>query len=199
MNEKDNHAESPLTLSVSRRKLFSTFGALGLTGATFSQLNSSPALAAALPAIDKAGRDNQDGWRWCNKCQGLFFSGNATQGVCPAWGAHDSTGSGNYQLVDNIPGAPGQHNWRWCHKCQGLFFASHPFQGRCPAGNAHVTVGSGNYALMFFSPGGSGQHNWRWCNKCEGLFFAGGFNLGVCPAWDAHDLSGSGDYALIVS
>ena len=36
MNKKDSHVYSPLTFSVSRRKLFSTFGALGLTGATFS-------------------------------------------------------------------------------------------------------------------------------------------------------------------
>jgi hypothetical protein len=198
VNKKDSQVHLPLTSGMSRRQVISTFGALSLTGAALSQLDSPAALAAAaLPAVDNVSRDNQAGWRWCNKCQGLFFAGSATQGVCPAWGAHDSTGSGNYQLEANVPAAPGQHNWRWCHKCQGLFFASHPFQGRCPAGDAHANVGSGNYILMSFSPGGAGQHNWRWCNKCEGLFFAGGFNLGICPAWDAHDLSGSGDYALL--
>ncbi len=192
MNKKNSHVDVSLT----RRALFSAFGALGLTGATLSHLDNSPALASA--ALNTKIQDNQGGWRWCNKCQGLFFSGNS-QGVCPAWGAHDSTGSGNYQLVDNVVGGPGQHNWRWCNKCQGLFFDGYPFQGRCPAGDSHIITGSGNYVLMSFTPGSPGQHNWRWCNKCMGLFFAGSFNMGACPAWDAHDLSRSGDYVLVVS
>ena len=41
----------------------------------------------------------QDNWRWCHKCQGLFFGGNATQGHCPAGGAHDHVGSGDYSLL----------------------------------------------------------------------------------------------------
>jgi hypothetical protein len=197
MDQKNNQADLPLTSSVSRRKLFSTFGALGLTGATLSQVNIAPVLASDVVSL--SAQDLQAGWRWCNKCQGLFFSGGAAPGVCPAWGAHSSTGSGNYHLVNNLPGSAGQPNWRWCYKCQGLFFAGHPFQGRCPAGDAHSMINSGNYVLMNFAAGTPGQHNWRWCNKCEGLFFASGFNLGICPAWDAHDLTGSGDYTLIVS
>jgi hypothetical protein len=41
----------------------------------------------------------QDNWRWCNKCQGMSFAGNATQGSCPAGGNHDHNGSGNYLMV----------------------------------------------------------------------------------------------------
>jgi hypothetical protein len=200
MDQKNNHADLPQTLSVTRRKLISAFGAASLAGAALTQFDISTAQASAtLPASNAIAKDSQAGWRWCNKCQGLFFSGSPTQGVCPAWGAHDSTGSGNYQLTANVSGGPGQQNWRWCSKCQGLFFASHPFQGRCPAGQAHTTAGSGNYVLMSFALGSPGQRNWRWCNKCEGLFFGGGFNLGVCPAWDAHNLTGSGDYMLLLS
>jgi hypothetical protein len=41
----------------------------------------------------------QTGWRWCDNCQGLFFGGGSSQGVCPAGGgAHDSSQSGDYSL-----------------------------------------------------------------------------------------------------
>ncbi len=40
---------------------------------------------------------NQSHWRWCRKCQGLFFGGNANSRR-PAGGEHDKTGSGNYSL-----------------------------------------------------------------------------------------------------
>jgi hypothetical protein len=89
----------------------------------------------------------QDNWRWCHKCQGLYFAGNPGS-HCPAGGAHENVGSGNYDLVQNWPQAPGQDNWRWCHKCQGLYFAGNP-GSHCPAGGAHENVGSGDYALMF--------------------------------------------------
>ena len=137
----------------------------------------------------------QDNWRWCHKCQGLYFAGNPGS-HCPAGGAHDQTGSGNYDLVLNWLAAPGQNNWRWCHKCQGLYFAGNP-GSHCPAGGAHDHTGSGDYKLIFTAWGSSGQYNWRWCHKCQGLYFAG--NPGShCPAGGAHDQAGSGDYSLII-
>ena len=86
----------------------------------------------------------QRNWRWCSKCQGLWFGGNPA-GPCPAGGKHVKTGSGNYTLATN-PGA-GQANWRWCGKCQGLQFGGNP-AGPCPAGGTHVKVGSANYRLV---------------------------------------------------
>jgi hypothetical protein len=136
----------------------------------------------------------QQNWRWCHKCQGLYFAGNATQGICPTGGAHDHAGSGDYILANNTPGALGQQNWRWCHKCQGLYFAGNATQGICPTGGAHDHAGSGNYTLVQNIPGAFGQANWRWCNKCQGLAFAGGNpSLGPCPAGGTHDHAGSGD------
>ncbi len=135
----------------------------------------------------------QYGWRWCKKCQGLFFAGNS-RGDCPAGGSHNLHGSASYGLVHNQAAAAGQHNWRWCKKCQGLFFAGNS-QGVCPAGGSHDKSGSGDYALIDNVAEVEGQHNWRWCKKCQGLFFAGG-SQGVCPAGGSHDKSGSGDYAL---
>jgi hypothetical protein len=42
----------------------------------------------------------QDNWRWCKKCEGLFFAGHPTQGKCPADGQpHSQEGSGDYRLL----------------------------------------------------------------------------------------------------
>jgi hypothetical protein len=43
----------------------------------------------------------QAGWRWCHKCQGLFFAASpATENKpCPTGGQHSQDGSGNYRLV----------------------------------------------------------------------------------------------------
>ncbi len=136
----------------------------------------------------------QQDWRWCHKCQGLFFAGNPGS-HCPAGGAHENVGSGNYDLVQDWPQAPGQESWRWCHKCQGLYFAGNP-GSRCPVGGAHENVRSGNYKLIFGAWGSPAQSNWRWCHKCQGLYFAG--NPGSqCPSGAAHDATGSGDYSLL--
>lgn len=53
-------------------------------------------VAVLKKALDAA----QDNWRWCSKCEGLFFGGNPTHGKCPADGQpHTLQGSGNYRLV----------------------------------------------------------------------------------------------------
>ncbi len=93
----------------------------------------------------------QDGWRWCRKCQGLFFSGNPGS-VCPAGSAHDDSASGHYalQLGDSVPGTQG--HWRWCRKCQGLFNAGNSSQGVCPKGGGHDDSGSGAYGVAWQNP-----------------------------------------------
>ncbi|MEI7663705.1 MAG: M36 family metallopeptidase, partial [Bacteroidota bacterium] len=136
----------------------------------------------------------QNNWRWCHKCQGIYFAGNPGS-HCPAGGAHDLAGSADYYLSLNSAGYPGQNNWRWCHKCQGLYFAGNP-GSVCPAGGAHDMTGSGNYTLQNQRPFAPGQHGWRWCRKCQSLFFEG--NPGShCSAGGAHDSTGSGDYSLL--
>jgi hypothetical protein len=141
----------------------------------------------------------QHDWRWCHKCQGLFFSGGQAHiGSCPAGGQHEKGISGNYTLMNDAPGFKGQHDWRWCHKCRGLFFSGGQGQaGRCPVGGQHEKAGSGNYALANDAPGFEGQHDWRWCHKCQGLFFSGGqARAGSCAAGGQHENAGSGNYAL---
>jgi hypothetical protein len=134
----------------------------------------------------------QNNWHWCNKCQGLTFSGAA---ICPAGGVHDHTGSGNYKLAINDPGFSGQHGWRWCRKCQELAFAAGA-PGPCPAGGDHDHSASADYGLAINNSGFPGQNLWRWCNKCQGLAYAGNATPGACPAGGVHDHSGSGNYTL---
>ena len=97
--------------------------------------------------------DEQPDWRWCHKCQGLFFSwGQSSVGSCPAGGQHEKGVSGNYTLAHNAPEFPGQPDWRWCYKCQGLFFSGGQSSvGSCPAGGQHEKGVSGNYTLMHSS------------------------------------------------
>lgn len=92
------------------------------------------------------GTPGQSNWRWCNKCQGLFFAGNFTTGTCPAGGGHDYTGSLNYTL-NNFSLLGGDNNWRWCAKCQGLFTIAFVLVSPCPAGGTHDASGSGTYTL----------------------------------------------------
>jgi hypothetical protein len=136
---------------------------------------------------------DQANWRWCHKCQGMYFAGNPAL-HCPAGGAHDHTGSGNYRISQNMTVPYGQTNWRWCRKCQGMYFGGNP-GSHCPAGGAHDDTGSGDYNLVHDSGDFAGQSNWRWCHKCQGLYFAG-INAGHCPAGGGHDHTGSGNYIL---
>jgi hypothetical protein len=80
----------------------------------------------------------------------MFYGGHGA-GKCPAGAGHDSYGSGDYSLMQNVGASVGQNNWRWCNRCQGLFFAGHG-AGVCPVpsqvrGAGHSQTGSGDYAV----------------------------------------------------
>ena len=142
----------------------------------------------------------QPGWRWCHKCQGMFFGDNPSKGVCPADHlAHDPSQSGRYAALFGENAVGQQGNWRWCHKCQGMFFNGNPSKGVCPADHlSHDASQSGHYAAVFGDGGAGQQANWRWCHKCQGMFFNGNPSKGVCPAdGQAHDASQSGHYVAI--
>lgn len=135
---------------------------------------------------------SQPNWRWCDKCQDLFFAGNNTLGVCAAGAGHNDSGSGNYDIA--MAGS-GQSDWRWCNKCQVMFYAGNNTLGVCAAGGAHSDNGSGNYYLSQVPTAGA-QPGWRWCKKCEVIFFNGGGSVGVCAAGGGHDDTASGNYSL---
>jgi len=177
-------------MELTRRGAIRLAGAAGLAaaaGAVLSAVPASPALA------------DQNGWRWCHFCQGLWFAGNPTRGVCPALGTagHSMAGSGNYSLQTSPHFLYGQTEWFWCHRCQGLWYRGNNILGVCPAGaGGHDFAGSNDYAIDV--NGGSGQANWRWCQLCQGLWFAANGTGGACPApgTAGHSMDGSGNYHL---
>jgi hypothetical protein len=71
----------------------------------------------------------QDGWRFCDRCSGLYYAYQGASGHCPAGGSHATTG-GNYTLSDDTD-APGQAGWKYCKKCAGLFYTGYP-SSKCP-------------------------------------------------------------------
>jgi hypothetical protein len=110
------------------------------------QLASEVPALATIPGVLYGA---QGAWRWCKNCQGLFYSGNSTQGVCPAKHGgsttqHDGSASGHYMLWMSDGYPYGQGLWRWCRKCQGFFYSGHPTV--CPDGGAHDGSASGMYA-----------------------------------------------------
>ena len=145
-----------------------------------------------LPTVPVASEQVQPGWRWCNKCGGLFFSG--ASGKCSAGGIHDGSKSGKYVLTHGSATGKGawQRGWNWCKKCSGLFFAGNA-NSNCPVDHqAHDGSGSGNYKVYTAESPGA-QPGWKWCHKCQSLFFGGNPNTS-CPAGGAHDGTGSGAY-----
>ena len=148
--------------------------------------HTDPATSGSWDYSVPTSGSGQPGWRWCAKCQGMFFAG-FTLGVCPAGGTHaDPTKSGSllYVLPHDIAGdGSNQDGWRWCGKCQGLLFGT---AGVCPAGGAHDTTDSFNYVLHHLAVGeatpATEQPEWRWCNRCSGLFFGPNDDRSVCPA-----------------
>jgi hypothetical protein len=106
-----------------------------------------PLLPGMRPARKTIPMDVESNWRWCYRCQGMFFGGNATFGACPApgGGPHSDIASGNYTLTQGS--GSGESDWRWCDRCQGLWFAGNGTSGVCPAGGGHSDSGSGNYFL----------------------------------------------------
>jgi len=101
------------------------------------------------------GFPGQNNWRYCKNCKGLAFAGDGA-GVCPAGGAHEHKGSGDYTLGVGSVAFPGQNNWRYCKNCKGLAFAGDG-PGICPAApggrfgaarGPHDQKGSGDYTLV---------------------------------------------------
>jgi hypothetical protein len=94
-------------------------------------------LAAAVPLLpamrpaEKSRHSEQDGWEWCDLCQGLWYA-VGSHGSCPSpiptVGFHDFNTSGNDYVLSYDDSTPGgshgdQDNWALCSQCQGLFYA----------------------------------------------------------------------------
>lgn len=109
----------------------------------------------SLPYNAAPDPSRQSDWRWCNKCQGLFYGPGAASSLCPAGGTHApaaESGSWDYSLPHNVaPNTFRQSDWRWCNKCQGLFYGRYVANSACMAGGTHAPAaesGSWDYSLL---------------------------------------------------
>ena len=168
---------------LSRRAMLT--GAAGIAGV------AALGVASAVPAAAA----QQGGWRWCNRCQCLFYGDNYTTGWCVRGGGHNYYGSGNYQPHYDYD--KGQDDWRWCYKCQSMWYGGgNNNVSNCPAGGRHSSSGSGNYTIEYKGdPGYKEQPGWRWCNKCYCMCYSGN-GRGYCPQSGRHNFNGSGHYYL---
>ncbi len=157
--------------------------------------------AAARAAEDDDDEDDdeddgwEDGWAWCDKCQGLVYDEDPP-GPCAAGGAHDTGDSEAYFLSPDGEACDGQSGWRWCKACQGLFHGG-PRHGVCPAtGGPHDGTASDDYTVTRsvdddFDEDASG---WKHCGKCAVMFW--GDKGGACAAGGKHDRSDKTDYSI---
>lgn len=157
-----------------------------IVGAGAALLTAAPAFAAT-----------QVGWRWCSKCQGLFFQPNGG-GLCPAGGGHDGSSSSRYALryySAPISSDMVQPEWRWCSRCQGLAWGgSGP--GFCPGSGRHIHSESFNYHLWHDITSDFSQPNWRWCYKCQAIFYGPNQSSSWCAQSGRHDGSASSNYLM---
>eukprot|EP01097_Dermamoeba_algensis_P000061 TRINITY_DN1015_c0_g4_i2.p1 TRINITY_DN1015_c0_g4~~TRINITY_DN1015_c0_g4_i2.p1 ORF type:complete len:573 (-),score=82.41 TRINITY_DN1015_c0_g4_i2:527-2206(-) len=129
------------------------------------------------------GGSVQANWRWCNKCQHLWWAGEKN-GVCIKGGTHSMEGSGDYFLHHNENHVQdGQEGWRYCHKCCVLFNSKRTTLSNCPAGGRHDPSHSGRYTIK--KTPDHGQSQWKKCMQCSGLHY-NGLNAGRCPAGYGH-------------
>jgi hypothetical protein len=137
---------------------------------------------------------SQPNWAFCENCNGMWYTGNETSGVCPYFfEGHIKSPSYNYSIYNNLGGGTGsQGNWRWCTLCQGVFYTGHS-NGYCPGNNKGQSghregSGSFDYFLFYNQPIVSNpQSYWRWCGYCQGLYQQGpnGTQNGNCPMYES--------------
>src|SRR5207247_2679701 len=95
---------------------------------------------------NSAGPGQRD-WRFCNKCDAMFFDGYANKGVCAAGGSHVAQG---YNFTLRFDGrAVGEPEWRFCNKCEVIFYNGNSNVGVCAAGDGHVAAGDGHVAAGY--------------------------------------------------
>jgi hypothetical protein len=129
-------------------------------------------------------------WRFCVKCNAMFWDGSSSKGHCPGGGGHNAEGL-IFRLPFDMPAAaPGQDQWRFCSKCNEMFWDGSPNKGLCPGSGGHQAQG-----FMFKLPhdvpaSATAQDQWRFCGGCGAMFWDGSPNKGLCPRGGGHQAQG---------
>jgi hypothetical protein len=124
----------------------------------------------------------QPDWRFCDKCNSLFWNGDGNNGVCARDGGPHRAAGFNFQVPFTAEDVtqPDLY-WRYCVKCAALFHQHDG--GACPKDHQPHAAGG-----WYFSPSQNipdsleWQGDWRLCIKCAGLYFDGYTDKGHCPA-----------------
>jgi hypothetical protein len=81
----------------------------------------------------------QANWRYCRKCQSMFFDDYPNTGRCVING-HEAAGF-NFVVAHDSPG-PGQTQWRYCSQCHHMFYDGYATKGRCAVNKSgHIAAG----------------------------------------------------------
>ncbi len=133
-------------------------------------------------------KNRQNKWRWCNKCQGLYYAG---LGACKGDDIHRLLGN-DFAPIHDLAGAAGQAGWRFCRKCYAMAFNDASRRpGACPAGGTHDRTTSGNYVIPRDAETKAGQRGWRRCKNCAALTFVDpSRGPGLCPVGGKHTPEG---------
>ncbi len=131
----------------------------------------------------------QQDWRYCQKCNALYYDGYPDKGHCQAGGAHVAQGY-NFSLSYDAAETPAaQTAWRYCAKCNVMYYDGYPDKGQCVAGGGHAAQGY-NFTLPHDIPSNSNaQAAWRYCQNCHAMFYDGYSTKGHCPGnalFDVH-------------
>jgi hypothetical protein len=93
-------ADAPRNQEVSRYRRSMLYWLLG----GFAAVGIVPVVRFVIPRMSgeemRLADSVQADWRFCQKCQSLFFDGYPAKGVCPASGAHNAAGY-NFVLAHN--------------------------------------------------------------------------------------------------
>jgi hypothetical protein len=104
----------------------------------------------------------QTGWRWCGKCELIFWGSGVGSSNCPIGGTHTLSSSTVYDLAwGQIPSTNVyQINWQFCYQCQALYWPGgsknvHFTNGVCPGTTfpftGHNTPPGSDYALVIYA------------------------------------------------
>ncbi|MEV4315366.1 hypothetical protein [Actinocrispum sp. NPDC049592] len=150
-------------------------GTTGLCPAGGSHQSTGNELVLPFISMHEDG-SNQEHWRYCGKCQSLFFDGYDDKGKCPAGGGHQAIGFDFVVPHDRGSVPDFRSGWAFCDRCSSMFRG-----GVCPAGGAHRKAGY-DFCLPYgFPETRQWQGSWRGCRDCGVLFFDGYPAKGRCP------------------
>jgi hypothetical protein len=199
MADGAKHPKDPGQAHPSRRAVLGTvMGAAGaaVLGTFASALVESPARAAG------------NAFRWCSRCQSLWYISGGSNGHCPVfhlWDhSHYQDRSWHFLLKRySIDDAElGRWLWNWCLTCKALYVVD--WGGNvCPNGEGgRHTATWPEYVVdqpreWWFHRYERAQEGWYCCVRCSEMFYPGyGLEATHCPAGGAHDSRGSNEYRL---